>query len=110
MGNPNTVEVSEATFEQEVLKPNIPVVVDFWATWCGPCKMIAPMLEEIATEQAGKVKVAKVDVDSNQELASRFGITAVPTLLLFHGGTVRDKIIGSVGKKDLVNRLTALMG
>jgi thioredoxin 1 len=100
-----TIEINEANFEVEVLQSNEPVLVDFWAAWCGPCKMIAPVLEEIATEQAGRLKVAKVDVDANPALAARFGIQSIPTLLYFAGGEVRDKTIGAVSKRAIVSKL-----
>ncbi len=103
-----TVEIDETNFTSEVLQSHQPVVVDFWAEWCGPCKMLAPALDEIATEQAGRVKVAKVNVDSNPELAARYGIQSIPTLLYFAGGEVRDKIVGAVGKKVIVARLEKL--
>jgi thioredoxin 1 len=103
-----TIEINETNFENEVLKSNQPVLVDFWAEWCGPCKMIAPVLEEIAVEQTGRVKVAKVDVDSNPALAARFGIQSIPTLLYFAGGEVKDKIIGAVGKRAILSKLEKL--
>jgi len=104
----NTVEVNETNFEAEVLNSNQPVLVDFWAEWCGPCKMIAPVLEEIATEQAGQVKVAKVNVDENPGLAGQCQINAIPTLLYFAAGAVRDRVVGAVGKKAIVSRLEEL--
>lgn len=103
-----TIEINEANFESEVLQSHQPVLVDFWAEWCGPCKMIAPVLNEIAVEQAGLVKVAKVDVDANPALAARFGIQSIPTLLYFAGGEVRDKTIGAVSKKAILSKLEQL--
>ena len=103
-----TIEINEANFEVEVLQSDQPVLVDFWAEWCGPCKMLAPVLDEIATAQAGRVKVAKVDVDANPALAARFGIQSIPTLLYFAGGEVRDKSIGAAGKKAILSKLEQL--
>ena len=103
-----TIEINEANFEAEVLKSAQPVLVDFWAGWCGPCKMLAPVLDEIATELAGRVKVAKVDVDENPALAARFGIQSIPTLLYFANGEVRDKSIGVQGKRAIVSKLEGL--
>src|ERR1700733_10665846 len=100
-----TIEINEANFESEVLQSNQPVLVDFWAEWCGPCKMVAPLLDEIATEQSGKVKVAKVNVDANPRLAAQFGIQAIPTLLYFAGGELRDRTVGVTGKPGIVSRL-----
>ena len=82
----NTIPVTDQTFEEEVLKSDIPVLVDFWAEWCGPCKMIAPILEELSTEYEGKIKIAKVDVDSNAEKAGQYGVRGIPTLLIFKDG------------------------
>jgi thioredoxin 1 len=103
-----TVEINETNFATEVLQSSQPVLVDFWAEWCGPCKMIAPLLEEIAIEQAGRVKVAKVDVDANPVLAARFGIQSIPTLLYFAGGELRDKTVGVTGKKAILSKIEAL--
>jgi thioredoxin 1 len=103
-----TIEINEANFESEILQSNQPVLVDFWAEWCGPCKMLAPVLDEIATEQAGRAKVAKVNVDNNLVLASRFGIQSIPTLLYFAGGEVRDKTVGVTGKRVILSKLEKL--
>jgi thioredoxin 1 len=104
-----TIEINEANFETEVLKSNQPVLVDFWAEWCGPCKMLAPVLDQIAAEQAGKVKVAKVNVDENPGLAARYNITSIPTLLFFAGGELRNTTVGVVSKKKIVENLEALV-
>jgi thioredoxin len=104
-----TIEINETNFESEVLQSNQPVLVDFWAEWCGPCKMLAPVLEEIAEEQIGHVKVAKVNVDNNPTLAARFGIQSIPTLLYFAGGEVKDKTVGAAGKRQILSRLEKLV-
>jgi thioredoxin 1 len=103
-----TIEINGANFEAEVLKSTQPVLVDFWAEWCGPCKMLAPVLDEIATEQSGRVKVAKVNVDHNPALAARFGIQSIPTLLYFADGAVRHQTVGVIGKKAIVAKLQEL--
>ena len=108
MENAATVTLTEANFETEVTKSAQPVLVDFWAEWCGPCKMIAPILDEIAKEKAGAVKVAKVNVDDNQSLSVRFNIRAIPSLLLFKDGQVRDQVTGMTSKKNLLDKLAAL--
>ena len=108
MENSSTVTLTEANFETEVTKSAQPVLVDFWAEWCGPCKMIAPILDEIAKEKAGSVKVAKVNVDDNQSLSARFNIRAIPSLLLFKDGQVRDQVTGVTSKKNLLDKLAAL--
>jgi thioredoxin 1 len=103
-----TVEINELNFESEVLQSNQPILVDFWAEWCGPCKMLAPVLDEIAVEQTGRVKVAKVNVDTNPVLVARSGIQSIPTLLYFAGGEVRDQTIGVTGKRAIVSKLEKL--
>ena len=108
MESSSTVTLTEANFEIEVTKSDQPVLVDFWAEWCGPCKMIAPILDEIAKEKAGAVKVAKVNVDDNQSLSARFNIRAIPSLLLFKNGQVRDQVTGMTSKKNLLDKLEAL--
>jgi len=108
MSSPHVVAVNDANFDAEVVNSPNPVLVDFWAEWCGPCKMIAPILDEIANEKAGAVKIAKVDVQESQGLASKFGIRAIPTLLFFKDGVVREQIVGAPTKRDLIAKLEAL--
>jgi thioredoxin 1 len=104
----SAIEANEATFETEVLKAKEPVVVDFWAQWCGPCKMLAPVLEEIATEQAGQAKVVKVNLDENPGLAERYRVQAIPTLLYFAEGEVREMTVGVTSKKVILGKLAGL--
>ncbi|GJQ33979.1 MAG: thioredoxin [Ignavibacteriaceae bacterium] len=99
------LNVTDSTFEQEVIKSAEPVLVDFWAAWCGPCKMIAPILEEMAPEYAGKLKIAKLDVDSNPVIATKYGIRSIPTLLVFKNGVVVDQIVGAMPKKMLTEKV-----
>jgi len=99
------VHVSDQNFKSEVLDSQTPVLVDFWAVWCGPCKMIAPVVEELAKEYDGKLKVAKMDVDANPKTSMDFGIRSIPTLLVFKGGAVVEQIIGAVPKRQLVDKL-----
>ncbi len=106
----NIVTLSDSNFDQEVLKSATPVVVDFWAEWCGPCKMIAPMLEELAGEYAGKVKIGKVNTDHAQQLAVQYRINSIPTLLFFKAGQVVDQVIGAKSKKDLKVKFDAVAG
>ena len=103
-----TITLDDSNFEKEVMQSNQTVLVDFWAPWCGPCKMIAPLLDEIATEKAGSVKVAKVNVDENQSLSVQYNVRAIPALLFFKNGQLRDQIVGMTTRKDLVSRLDAL--
>jgi thioredoxin 1 len=102
MATNDVVIVEDGTFDSEVLKSDLPVLVDFWAVWCGPCKAIAPAVEEIARDFKGKLKVAKLDIDNHQATPQRYGIRSIPTLLLFKGGRVVDTIIGAVPKSKLV--------
>jgi thioredoxin 1 len=100
------IEVTDANFKSEVLESTTPVIVDFWAEWCGPCKMIAPLMEQLATEYDGKLKVGKVDVDSNQQTSMQFGIRSIPTLLIFKNGKVVDQIVGVVPKHTLADKIS----
>lgn len=95
------VQGSDATFEQEVLRSEVPVLVDFWAPWCMPCRMIAPAVEEIAKEHAGKLKMVKVNVDDNPKTSQLYGILSIPTLILFKGGEVKETVVGVVPKKKI---------
>jgi thioredoxin 1 len=103
------VELNDANFDQEVLKSEQPVLVDFWAAWCGPCKALAPTVDEIATAYAGKVKVAKMDVDRNQATPMRYGIRGIPALLLFKGGKVADQIVGYVPQNVIEEKVQRLL-
>jgi thioredoxin 1 len=95
MASPDVVQLQDATFDKEVLKSDTPVLVDFWAVWCGPCKAIAPFVDELATKYKGKLKVAKMDVDEHQQVPQQYGIRSIPTLLVFKGGRVVDTVIGA---------------
>ena len=103
------LEVTDSNFDDMVIKSDKPVIVDFWAEWCGPCRMIGPIVKEIGEEYAGKAIVAKVDVDNNPQTAQRFGIRNIPTVLFFKNGQVADKQVGAVPKSTLVNKLNALL-
>ena len=104
------VNLNDSNFDKEITQNDQTVLVDFWAPWCGPCKMISPMLDEIATEKAGSVRVAKVNVDENQNLSVKYNVRAIPALLFFKNGQLRDQVIGMTSKKDLLGRLDALKG
>jgi thioredoxin 1 len=111
MSSANVVTITEANFETEVLGSSVPVLVDFWATWCGPCRMLSPIVDEIADAKVGSAKVGKVNVDENQSLAGRFGITGIPALLFFKDGQVQEQIQGNGGgKAALIAKLDALAG
>lgn len=101
------VKLTDASFVDEVLNSDVPVLVDFWATWCGPCLMIAPTIEELATDFEGRAKVCKLDIDENQETAMQFGIRSIPTMLVFKNGEVVDQIVGVAPKKLLSSKLEA---
>ncbi len=103
------LEITDAMFEQEVLKSEIPVMVDLWAVWCGPCKMIHPIFEEMAAEYEGRAKMVKLDVDKNRETALKYGIRNIPTVLFFKNGEVADKQVGAVPKKKFVEKLEAIL-
>ena len=101
MASEDILELTDSNFEQEVLRSQIPVLVDFWAEWCMPCKMIAPTIEELAGENAGKLKVGKVNTDTGRDISVKFGINAIPTLILFKDGQVQKKWVGLTSKKDI---------
>jgi thioredoxin 1 len=110
MAGKNTLDFTDSSFDQDVVNAETPVLVDFWAEWCGPCKMIAPAVDAFAEEFAGKVKVGKVNVDENAATAQRFNIRGIPTLLLFKGGKVVEQRVGAVGKGELVRMVEPHVG
>lgn len=101
------VTLTDDSFEEEVLQSDLPVLVDFWAEWCGPCRMVAPVVEELADEYEGKAKIGKVDVDSNPQISTKYGIRSIPSLLIFKNGEVVDQIVGAVPKAQLKKQLEA---
>ncbi|HEV2728788.1 MAG TPA: thioredoxin [Terriglobales bacterium] len=110
MAGNGIVEVTDANFDQDVLKADQPVLVDFWATWCGPCRAIAPIVDELAKEYQGKIKVGKMDVDRNNATPMRYGVRGIPTLLVFKGGQVKEQIVGYVPKETIQKALDKHIG
>jgi thioredoxin 1 len=104
-----TITITDDNFEDEVIKSDLPVLIDFWAVWCGPCKIIAPVVEQLAEEYNGKLKVGKLDVDNNQETSIKYGVRSIPTLLLFKNGQVKETIIGAVAKQQIVQKVNSVL-
>ena len=105
----NYVEINDANFEQEVLKSDMPVLVDFWAEWCAPCRIIEPLVDELAQQYSGKVKIGKIDVDQNPQSSMNYGIRSIPTLLFFKEGKAVDQLLGAVPKKQIEEKITELI-
>lgn len=104
------IHLTDSNFTDEIKGSDVPVLVDFWAAWCGPCRMIAPIIDELATEFDGKAKIAKVDVDNNQQVAMQYGIRSIPTILIFKGGEQVESIVGAVPKEQIESKLKSLIG
>ncbi|MEO0108042.1 MAG: thioredoxin [candidate division WOR-3 bacterium] len=104
------LELTRDNFKAEILDSPLPAIVDFWAGWCGPCRMIGPVIEELSQEYAGKIKVGKVDIDQQSEVAGQYGVMSIPTLLFIKGGKVLDTIVGAVPKKQIIERIEAVFG
>lgn len=107
MANANVVELNDGNFDQTISESSLPVLVDFWAPWCGPCRMIAPLIDEIANEKAGEVTVAKVNIDDSPAIAQKLGITAIPTLIVFRNGEAKQRVTGLTSKADLLAKIAA---
>ena len=110
MAGDNVVEFTDGNFDAEVLKADVPVLVDFWATWCAPCKAIAPLIEELSETYAGKIKIGKVNVDENPATPGQYGVRGIPTMILFKGGQVVDQLVGAVPKNQLEGLLQKALG
>lgn len=101
------MEITDQNFKKEVLESDLPVLVDFWAPWCGPCKMVAPVIDELSKEFAGKIKIGKVNIDENSRMASEYGVMSIPTLMFFKNGIVREQVVGALTKTDLKSKIQA---
>ena len=101
----STLHFTDANFKKEVLESNLPVLVDFWAAWCGPCKMIAPFIDDLAKEYAGKMKIGKLDVDSNSKVVTQYGVMSIPTIIFFKNGKIMNQLVGAVSKHDLKRKI-----
>ena len=102
MANSNVTQVSDASFDGDILKSDVPVLVDFWAPWCGPCRSVAPIVDDLATQYAGKIKVAKINVDESTDVATRYQITSIPTFILFKNGEVADRVLGAMPRSEFI--------
>ncbi len=101
----STLHFTDLNFKKEVLESDLPVLVDFWAAWCGPCKMIAPLIDDLAKEYAGKMKIGKIDVDSNSKIATQYGVMSIPTMIFFKNGKIMEQLVGAASKPDLKRKI-----